>query len=629
MADQSPEANMNYDTGDTAVHIEKENSIWEVGADGKNPCYVTSLPNEILAIIIKLVINNPANSPRIGPNVDLTIHPGFTHTHPIVDKLEHYRVRSVCRTWARHIDPIYLEVHLDGNDAPGPMFEWNEETQEEEIPLSALKDKNGEDIIAGEVHRARFHLSRIPEKSPFNLTLINPRYDPHKDPRHRNRYGAALVRPGVLEMINSAPKSDIATLTISDDRDMEWTQFLLDEEGERLEFEWDARDRPLALLSFHAAYERMMNVEKSVNTGKEPEENSDGKVWKRLHTLRLMFSGPEQYNMYFAKIPPVTFPALRCVELHLHRDENLRLWVLPYSQLTHLILSTDATNVMLLEILKLSRLSLESVILRFLPKDEERYCHYQHRGPCISLPKLKVLRMHSKGIGWNVESFFDALKCRRLRTLDITVESHLGVEALTAASIFIARSGCTLRELYIDTLALYFSHDDYAGLKTLLEVHSNALEVLHIHANPFGSNWLDHLTAPRLRELDVICFGIEELAHIPAGSSWPGRLECKAEGYALRLLHWIEAWSTKHCGNRQSQLKARFRAAPHTHIICVPHCKQHGDIFSGMEIVTEPRTIEAMKDRLGEEGLKVSVEWWMSKSNVGAYDAARSSLTGR
>ncbi|KAF5329838.1 hypothetical protein D9611_013420 [Ephemerocybe angulata] len=244
MADHSPKANTKYDThplhpnnlttsvtkGDTAAHIEKENSIlnWEVGADGKNPCYVISLPTEILAIIIKLVIGNPANSSRLGPNLDHTIHAGFTHPHPIVDKLEHYR-----NLGQAHRPPTYLEVHLGGNDAPGPVFEWNKETEQEEIPLSALKDKNGEDIIAGEVHRAWFHLSRILEKSPFNLTLINPRYDPHKDPRHRN----ALVRPGLLEMLNSAPKSDIATLTISDDRDMEWTQFLLDEEGERLEFD--------------------------------------------------------------------------------------------------------------------------------------------------------------------------------------------------------------------------------------------------------------------------------------------------------------------------------------------------------------------------------------------------------
>ncbi|KAF6746970.1 hypothetical protein DFP72DRAFT_921228 [Ephemerocybe angulata] len=613
--------------------------IWEIGADGVNPCYIESVPAEILDIVIALVITNstPTRSRR-GLKIDRTVHPGFMS--PPVDKIARHRLRSVCRTWAKIIDATLREIHFDGDRAPGPMLESNEDSEtEEEIRPSALIDENGDEIISDEVRRTRVDLERIPAGVPINLTLIKPRYD--ADPggvKDSGRPGAGLMRPGVLDMVNSAPKSDIASLTIIDDCDIAWVQRLLDDEGEPTDHRWQDENMTQAnaiIKSFHDVYEKMCarqlqppklcrtrwQIRRQVALAKKEDE----KAWKKLHTLRLMFSGRDSYDTTFAQLSPLKFPALRCVELHLHRYEPLHLWVLPYSQITHLTLGSDTSSFILLSILKLTRLSLESLSVRLL-SDRQDWGHsgkYERTESCIDFPKLGVLRLYRKTTEENVEQFLNALKCPNLQTFDITTETY-GNGSLTPAARFIKRSGCTLRELYIDTED-HCSPSDSMALETIMRDHSGALEAFHLHGGLFLFDWLDGFTAPRLTEVDFLCFGINEwnIDQLPERNPAP-----EAKDFALRLFRWIQDWAaskslldTQDFKSRHSQLAVRFCAAPD----CYPGHYQYYDTnrHSLLAAVSPPRAIESIQNELLGAGMKVEVEWWVHKWDVPAYNAKR------
>ncbi|KAF6746993.1 hypothetical protein DFP72DRAFT_1075818 [Ephemerocybe angulata] len=617
----------------------KAKTTWEIGADGVNPCYVASIPPEVLDMVIKLLVTNfaPTQSKR-GLKIDRTVHAAFTY--PPVDKVAHRTLRSVCRTWAKTIDATHREVHFDGDRSPAPMFACDEDMAKEEIRVSALVDESPDEIIAGEVRRTRLDLERIPAGMPVSLTLIKPRYDADPDPKSSTREGAGFIRPGVTDMVNSVHKGDIASLTIYDDCDTAWVQRLLDEEEEVPDQGWLDRDLAQAvaiMTNFHDVYEKMharqppklgpYQTRRQTALAKKDEE----KVWKKLHTLRLMFDGRAPPNRFFIKLSPLNFPALRRVELHLREGQPMQPWVLPYSQITHLTLEYEgASNFILLAMLKLARLSLESLTIRLLSGGYS----YERQEPCIDFPKLQILRVYTRTAHKHLEQFFDALMCKNLRTFDITTETG-GKGALTPAARFIKRSKCTLRELYIDTLD-HSLRSDNAGLETLIRDHSDALEVFHLHGGLFEKlDWLDHLTAPRLRELDFICFGINEwvIGRPELFKDFPKNPD--AADFALHLLCWVKEWisggalpvdTTQHFQSRQSQLAVRFCAAAGDSLGYRPFYDVHEDPGCLMA-VSPPQAVEAIQDGLVGEGMKVDIEWWLHNGNVSAYNASR--LSGK
>ncbi|KAF5338756.1 hypothetical protein D9611_013331 [Ephemerocybe angulata] len=616
----------------TDAQTKKEKGIWGIGADGVNPCYIECVPTEILDIMIKLLITNqtPNQSGR-GLQIDRTVHAGFTSAP--VDKVAHHRLRSVCRNWAKAIDETLREVHFDGNRAPGPMFRWDENMLEEEIRVSALIDDNVDEIIPDEVRRTRLDLERIPAGVSINLTLIKPRYDADPEPKSSSRPGAGLMRPGVTNMVNSVDKRDIASLTIYDDCDSAWVQHLLDDEGEEPDQLWHDEDLAEAIAimkNFHDVYQKMCarqpqppkacrtrrQIRRQVALAKEEDE----KVWKKLHTLRLMFSGRFSTDTIFAQLSPLKFPALRCAELHLSRDDPLHLWVLPYSQITHLTLGSHTSNFILLSMLKLARLSLESLSVRLLSEYEGWSGKYERQEPCIDFPKLQVLRVYRKTTHKKFEQFLDALECPNLRTFDITAEIS-GNGSLTPAARFIKRSGCALRELYIDTEDRR-SLSDSTALEALMRGHSDALEVLHLVSGLLPFDWLDDLTAPHLRELDFLCFGINDRNLDPYSGKTP---KPEARDFALRLFRWIQNWATgggldtQDYKSRHSQLAVRFCAAPHD-----GYYEFYDDCRTDyLDAVSPPRAIESIQNELVGAGIKAEVEWWVNRWDVSAYNAER------
>ncbi|KAF5334489.1 hypothetical protein D9611_013829 [Ephemerocybe angulata] len=629
---QALESVSNVSKANKEAHAKKETMSWEIGADGVNPCYIESVPTEILDMIIKLVVTNypPTRSER-GLKVDRTIHAAFTY--PPVDKAAHHRLRSVCRTWAKATDATHREVHFDGHRSPAPMFICDAEylepggphkgVMEEEFRESDFFDENGEEIIAGEVRRTQLELERIPTGAPVSLTLIKPRYN--ADPWVLNAIepGWGFQRPGLTKMVNSVHKGDLATLTIDERCDTAWVECLLNEaEEDELEVpdqEWQDQDLDEAtaiMKNFHDVYEKMYarqppkpgpyQTRRQVALAKKEDE----KVWKKLHTLRLMFDGRPLPDRLFIKLSPLKFPALRRVELHLCGSEPLHLWVLPYSQITHLTLGYDGTsNFILLEMLKLARLSLESLTVRLLRDSQHgRGYSYDHQGPCIDFPKLEVLHVHSVYTGTakkSLEQFFEALTCRNLRTFHISTEDyeyHIG--PLTPAANFIKRSGCTVRELYIDIdSGSSLSESDGAALEVLMRDHSDALEVFHFHGGICSHDWLGPLTAPRLRELNFTCFWL------------PAKWEEDAAAFPLRVLHWAKGWATggldtQHSQSRQrhSQLAVRFCAVPSEpfgHLYFYDMCE-----LGTITALSPPHTVEAMRDELVEAGMKIDLEWW-------------------
>ncbi|KAF6746986.1 hypothetical protein DFP72DRAFT_1050431 [Ephemerocybe angulata] len=605
----------------TEAQTKKAKGIWEIGADGVNPCYIESLPTEILDMVIQLLITNPIPTrSRRGLKVDRTVHAGFTS--PPIDKVAHHWLRSVCRTWAKTIDATLREVHFDGDRAPGPMFVVVGGVMEEEIRPSALIDEDGDEIIAGEVRRTRIDLERIPAGVPVNLTLIKPRYDADPAPKSSGRPGAGLMRPGVTDMVNSVRKGDIASLTINDDCDTAWVQHLLDDEGEEPDQHWPDESMAEAIdimKNFHDIYEKMHASQppKPRQTRRQTAlaKKEDEKVWKKLHTLRLIFSGRASYDTIFAQLSPLKFPALRCVELHLHTYDPLHLWVFPYSQITHLTLGSDTSNFILLSMLKLARLSLESLTVRLLAEYEgwARSGKYERQEPCIEFPKLRVLRLYRRTTQEIFEQFLDALECPNLRTFDITAETN-GSGSLTPAARFIQRSGCTLRELYIDTEDRR-SLSDSTALETLMRDHSDALEVFHLHGGLFHFDWLDYFTVPRLREVDFVCFGIKDRR---LSSDRP-----EAKDFALLLFRWIQKWATggglldtEDSKSRHSQLAVRFCAAPER-----DHCmlyRTDGPDYLGA--VSPPQEVESIQNELVGAGMKVEVEWFVNEWDVPGYD---------
>ncbi|KAF5331392.1 hypothetical protein D9611_011802 [Ephemerocybe angulata] len=434
----------------TESQTKKAKATWEIGADGVNPCYIESLPTEILDMVIQLLITNPTpTQSRRGLKVDHTVHAGFTS--PPVNKVAQHRLRSVCRNWATIIDATLREVHFDGDRAPGPMFQWNKGMPEEEIRVSALIDDNVDGIVAGEVRRTRLDLERIPAGVPVGLTLIKPRYDADPEPKSSTREGAGFMRPGVTDMVNSVDKRDIATLTIHDDCDTAWVQRLLDNEEEEADQWWQDEDLAQAIAimkNFHDVYEKMHANQPpkpfQTRTQTALAKKEGEKVWKKLRTLRPMFDRDRSPpNPVFIKLSPHNFPALRCVELHLYQDEPLHLWVLPYSQITHLTIGHDGpSNFILLEIVKLARLSLESLSVRAVSEySKDHEYKYERQDPRIEFPKLQVLRVCARNNQEAFEQFLDALTCRNLRTFDIrTEESAHDIGYLTPAPKFISKN---------------------------------------------------------------------------------------------------------------------------------------------------------------------------------------------
>ncbi|KAF6741834.1 hypothetical protein DFP72DRAFT_861429 [Ephemerocybe angulata] len=609
----------------TESQTKKAKATWEIGADGVNPCYIESLPTEILDMVIQLLITNPTpTQSRRGLKVDRTVHAGFTS--PPVNKVAQHRLRSVCRNWATIIDATLREVHFDGDRAPGPMFQWNKGMPEEEIRVSALIDENDHGIIAGEVRRTRLDLERIPAGVPVSLTLIKPRYDADPEPKSSTREGAGLMRPGVTDMVNAVDIRDIATLTIHDDCDTAWVQRLLDNEEEEADQWWQEEDLAQAIgimKNFHDVYEKMhaSRPPKPFQTRTQTAlaKKEDKKVWKKLHTFRLMFNrNRSPPNPVFIKLSPHNFPALRCVELHLYQDEPLHLWVLPYSQITHLTIGHDGpSNFILLEILKLARLSLESLTVRAVSEySKDHEYKYERQDPRIEFPKLQVLRVCARNNQEAFEQFLDALTCRNLRTFDIrTEESAYDIGSLTPAPKFIKRSGCTLRELYIDTEERC-SPSDSRTLETLMRDHSDALEVFHLHGGLFNFDWLDDLTAPHLREVDFLCFGINDRK---LGSYLGKKPRPEAKDFALRLFRWIQNWATgggldtQDSKSRHSQLAVRFCAAPDN----LGYYGFYGNRTDCQEAMSPPQAVESIQNELVGAGMKVEVEWWRVRRPVG------------
>ncbi|KAF6746988.1 hypothetical protein DFP72DRAFT_921237 [Ephemerocybe angulata] len=594
--------------GNTEAQTSKNGkTTWEVGADGVNPCYVASIPAEILDMVIKRLITNPTPTrSRRGLKVDRTVHAGFKR--PPVDKVAQRRLRSVCRTWAETIDATLREVHFDAALTPHALhFVWNEDRKEDV------------EVIAERIKRDCLDLERMPAGVPINLTLIRPRGTyPHING------GAAVMNWGAKRLINSFRnlKGDTASLTIYDNCDITWARDLLDDAGEvpeqRIHHQNLAEARA-AMGNFDAVYKKMYvrqpTVTKAYRTRSQTDitKKEDGKVWKRLHTLRLMFNGVVS-DWVFAKLSPFNFPALRCLELHLHQDEPLHLWVLPYSQITHLTLGSHTSNFILLSILKLARCSLESLSVRLLL---QQCGQYERQEPCIDFPKLHVLRLYSATPQGNTEQVLDALKCPNLRTFDINTN------ALNAAARFINRSECTLRELYIDT-----GCRNSTALDALMRDHSTALEVFHLHGGIFDKfDWLDHLTAPRLRELDFICLGINEAAITTPSEPF----EPDAEDFALRLLRWVKEWISvgglRDTEHYQPQLEVRFCAAPRKFMAYLTlHPFYDARAFRNQLLaVSLPHAVEAMQDELLGEGMKVDLGWWLYEGDVSAYNAGRGS----
>ncbi|KAF6765664.1 hypothetical protein DFP72DRAFT_1039467 [Ephemerocybe angulata] len=618
--------------GSKGAHAKKETTTWEIGADGVNPCYIAGVPAEILDMVIKLLItNSPPTRSRHRLKIDRTVYAGFTY--PPVDKIAHHRLRSVCRPWAKTIDATHREVHFDGDRSPAPMFVCDEGWWEDEIRPSALIDENGDEIIAGEVRRARLELERVPAGAPVNLTLIKPRYDARPEPKSSTREGAGFMRPGVTDMVNSVHKRDLATLTIHDDCDTAWVQRLLDSEEEEADQYWQDEDLAQAIAimkNFHDVYEKMHASQppKPYQTRRQTAlaKKEDEKVWKKLHTLRLMFSQDRSPpDPVFIKLSPHNFPALRRVELHLNEDQPLHLWVLPYSRLTHLTIGHDGpSNFILLAILMLARLSLESLTVR-AASEYTNYSQYKYerQDPRIEFPKLQVLRVCTKDNQESLEQFLDALTCRNLQTFDIrTEESAYDVGSLTPAANFIKRSACTLRELYVDTEDRR-SLNDSEALETLMRDHSDALEVFHLHGGLFNFDWLDNLTAPRLREVDFVCFGIKDRR---LGSYSGKNPSPEAKDFALRLFRWIQNWATgggldtQDSRSRHSQLAVRFCAAPDD----LGHYQFYGTHRNArLDAVSPPQAVESIQNELLGAGIKVEVEWWVNRWDVSAYNAER------
>ncbi|KAF5338710.1 hypothetical protein D9611_013321 [Ephemerocybe angulata] len=627
---------------DKEAHAKKETTTWEIGADGVNPCYIANVPVELLDMVFKLLTgNSPPTQSRRGLKIDRTVHAAFTY--PPVDKVVHHRLRSVCRTWAETIDANHREVHFDGNCSPAPMFDCDEDIHththtymaDEEIRVSALIDESPDEIITGEARWTRLDLERIPAGAPVSLTLIKPRYDADPyGPKSSTREGAGYIRPGVTDMVNSVHKRDIATLTVHDDCDTAWVQRLLDEEAERADQCWQDENLTEAIAimkNFHDVYEKMNATRppKPYKTRRQTAlaKKEDEKVWKKLHTLRLMFSrNRSPPDPVFIKLSPHNFPALRRVELHLNEDQPLHLWVFPYSQLTHLTIGHDGpSNFILLVILKLARLSLESLTVR-AASEYANYSQYKYerQDPRIEFPKLQVLRICTKHNQKSLEQFLDALTCKKLQTFDIrTEEDAHGMGSLTPAAKFIKRSGCTLRELYIDTHG-HLSLSDSAALEVLMRDHSDALEVFHFHGGLAYYNWLDDLTAPRLRELEFICFGINEYNLDPSEEE----PEPDAKDFALRLFGWIKDWAsggglldTQDSKSRHSQLAVRFCAAP----LNSGHYRfySNDELAGRLESVSPPQLVEDMRNELVGAGMKVDVEWWVNEWSVRAYNAAK------
>ncbi|KAF5338697.1 hypothetical protein D9611_013316 [Ephemerocybe angulata] len=597
---------------------------------------------EVIDMVFKLLTgNSPPTQSRRGLKIDRTVHTAFTY--PPVDKVVHHRLRSVCRTWAETIDANHREVHFDGDRSPAPMFDCDEDIHththtymaDEEIRVSALIDESPDEIITGEARWTRLDLERIPAGAPVSLTLIKPRYDADPyGPKSSTREGAGYIRPGVTDMVNSVHKRDIATLTIHDDCDTAWVQRLLDNEEEEADQYWQDENLAQAIAimkDFHDVYEKMhasqppkpYQTRRQTALAKKEDEN----VWKKLHTLRLMFTQDRSPpNPVFIKLPPHHFPALRRVELHLHQDQPLQLWVLPYSQLTHLTIGHDGpSNFILLTILKLARLSLESLTVRAASKyaNYSQY-KYERQDPRIEFTKLQVLRVCTKDNQESLEQFLDALTCKNLQTFDIRTERDAhDIGSLTPATKFIKRSGCTLRELYIDTHG-HLSQSESVALEVLMRDHSDALEVFHFHGGLCDFDWLEDLTAPRLRELEFICFGIDEW-HFDRSESEP---DPDANDFALRLFHWAKAWAsggglldTQDSKSRHSQLAVRFCAAP----VNSGHYRFYAsDELSGrLESVSPPQLVEDMRDELVAAGMEVDVEWWLNEWSVRTYNAAR------
>ncbi|KAF6765703.1 hypothetical protein DFP72DRAFT_206268 [Ephemerocybe angulata] len=281
--------------GNTEAQTSKNGkTTWEVGADGVNPCYVASVPAEILDMVIKLLIANPTPTrSRRGLKVDRTVHAGFKH--PPVDKVVQRRLRSVCRTWAETIDATHREVHFDGDRSPAPhtgvILRWNEDRAEYV------------NVIAERIKRDCLDLERMPAGVPINLTLMKPRsYRKDHTRPHLNDPGTAVLNQGACNLINSFRdlKGDTASLTIYDNCDITWARDLLDDEGEVPEQRIHHRnlaEARAAMGNFDAVYKRMYvrrpTVTKAYRTRSQTDitKKEDGKVWKRLHTLRLMFDG--------------------------------------------------------------------------------------------------------------------------------------------------------------------------------------------------------------------------------------------------------------------------------------------------------------------------------------------------
>ncbi|KAF6746982.1 hypothetical protein DFP72DRAFT_921233, partial [Ephemerocybe angulata] len=250
---------------------------------------------------------------------------------------------------------------------------------------------------------------------------------------------------------------------------------------------------------------------------------------------------------------------------------------------------------------------------------------YEYQEPCIELPRLDSLRLHLDTTPGIAKQFLDALKCKNLQSLDISNEGDTDV---VPAYNLIKRSECALREIKIESLCPSYGTAYEEDLSKLILSQAKTLEVLHLHTLLMEFDWFGSLTAPNLRELDFLCFGLDETHWSRFGPRKDYNKDPDAEDLALRLLRWVQMWSiedgapgSKKSNPRKSQLTTRFCASAST--MTSRDFYRPGREYYRPTSVALPQEVHDLKDELVGSGMKVEIEWWVHNWAAAGYEAQR------
>ncbi|KAF5334504.1 hypothetical protein D9611_013830 [Ephemerocybe angulata] len=468
------------------------------------PTNILDLPGEILLAILYLLVGTGRD---FGIQVDFKARNVF---------------RSVCRTWCAYIDgesKFWTDVYIKGSRIPAEdeyflrselPGDINTRDREWKKMYDAQREKLRQEACdKAEVPIAELSIARSQNRD-INLILLDPTYRLYSgtlglDPFCVVPYSA---REGVLELINSSLKERKVTSLSIVSRNVGFVRQLLDPRLDhelKHPFYWERglfermTNEQLVRICFSKdpdpAVSRLPpSTSMSSETGKEERDAMSARMTrmdeerdalaKDLHTLRIFeppYAGECQthWNSDWQRciLPSGKYPALRRVEIKTF--QHLQLFALPYPQLTHLKLETEAKEEILLGIIK-GCVALEFLAI-VLPEEEGDI-----PGP-ISMVQTRVAELHItlNGFENTGKVFINRLQTPNLSSLQIDSD----VDCSGPVKELMQRSTCRSTHFHLNLN--YFRRTTAENLRETLEMVSNSLERFTIMGRLKDEAWLE------------------------------------------------------------------------------------------------------------------------------------------